>query len=441
MKVDALELNKNFKIKGGERYRALYVRVSTRDQVINGNGLEAQLDRIRAYLTYMDFDITKCRFFVEEGKSARTLKRPQMKELIKEVEAGKVHEVIFYKLDRVVRSGIDFFTLVKIFTDNDCGVHSIVDSLDIKTANGLFLSSILALVAQLESGAISERTNDGLYISAKKGNYVYGGQAPIGYLRKDKKLVLDPQTADLVHYIFTLAGRGYGSKKIQAILASEENKVLAVNKIDSILNRKIYMGKLDLKDVEYDCDVPKIVSEELFNMVHEKRSKNTHNYINDYLFKKTIYCHRCGTIADCQVTNKPGKKYHYYYCGGCNKRVNENIILREVYVELIKTANNEQNDERLRKQIIANEKIDRKINNLYKLYLANEIDEEEYFVTVRQLKGEKKNFDKKFSKELQGAKVRFSEMDRSSKNDFIVTRFKKVVVDFGARMVVHIEKW
>lgn len=160
---------------------AAYLRVSSREQTL-GYSIENQREKISMYLELFEYEDVKIDFFVDSGRSASSLKRPQLQEMLKRIKNDEYDEVIVYKLDRLTRNVIDVYHLLQMFLEMDVNLIAILDNLDIKTANGRLLVGMLAIIAQWERETIVERTNDGLMQMALEGKYPIKG-FPLGYYK------------------------------------------------------------------------------------------------------------------------------------------------------------------------------------------------------------------------------------------------------------------
>ena len=56
--------------------------------------------------------------YEDGGFSAKDLERPDIQRLIADIEAGQVDVVVVYKIDRLVRSLMDFAKLVELFDEH-----------------------------------------------------------------------------------------------------------------------------------------------------------------------------------------------------------------------------------------------------------------------------------------------------------------------------------
>lgn len=133
-----------------------YLRVSTARQGRSGLGLEAQRAAILSYATSRNGTITKEFCEVESGKGST---RPQLLAALHHAKVtGSV--LVIAKMDRLSRNAAFLLTL------RDSGVKFI--AADLPDANELTVG-IMALVAEQERHAISQRTKDALQAYKARG--------------------------------------------------------------------------------------------------------------------------------------------------------------------------------------------------------------------------------------------------------------------------------
>src|SRR5690349_1985452 len=82
----------------------IYCRVSTKEQVEEGNSLATQERICREYAFKNDFEVAEV--FIEQGESAKTQDRKELKSLMLYCgdRKNKITAVIVYKIDRLSRS-------------------------------------------------------------------------------------------------------------------------------------------------------------------------------------------------------------------------------------------------------------------------------------------------------------------------------------------------
>lgn len=162
---------------------AMYRRVSTREQVDEGQSLQAQLGKITNYIKFdssFENKTVEAIDFVDEGVSAKDLKRSNLQKLLQAVRNNTFDFVIVVKLDRLTRSLVDLQTLITLFEIHKVKLVSINEKIDTQTATGRFFISILGSIAQLEREQISERVHD--TFEQMVYNQPVGGPTPFGYI-------------------------------------------------------------------------------------------------------------------------------------------------------------------------------------------------------------------------------------------------------------------
>ena len=92
----------------------IYVRVSTEEQAKEGYSIRAQIDKLKDYIKIKDWEFYKV--YADEGISGKNITdRPAINELIEDIKAGNVDNVLVYKIDRLTRNTRDLIDLAEIF--------------------------------------------------------------------------------------------------------------------------------------------------------------------------------------------------------------------------------------------------------------------------------------------------------------------------------------
>lgn len=186
-----------------EKKRAcIYVRVSTEAQEAEGYSLEEQERLCRASIESKEWEYV--RTYTDGGFSGKTVDRPALQEMLKDVREGRLDAVMIYKLDRLSRSQKDTLTIIEDYLlPNKVDIVSLKETLDTSTPWGRAMIGILASFNQLDRETIVMRTTMGRRAKAKAGGYT-GGMPPIGYCVKNRELVIDEREAWIVREIFKL---------------------------------------------------------------------------------------------------------------------------------------------------------------------------------------------------------------------------------------------
>jgi len=185
---------------------AIYTRKSTEHGLEQEfNSLDAQREACEAYIKSQAFQGWKAlaQQYNDPAFSGGNLDRPALKRLLADIEAGKIDVIVVYKIDRLTRSLADFAKLVEAFDANSVSFVAVTQQFNTTTSMGRLTLNVLLSFAQFERELSAERVRDKVAASRRKGKWT-GGTVPLGYMSRDKKLVLDKAEAETVRTIFRL---------------------------------------------------------------------------------------------------------------------------------------------------------------------------------------------------------------------------------------------
>lgn len=130
-----------------------------------------------------------------------------LRQLLADVDAGRVDTVVVYKIDRLTRALSDFARIVELLDKADASFVSVTQSFNTTTSMGRLTLNVLLSFAQFEREVTGERIRDKIALSKKKGMWM-GGVPPLGYdIPTDpttRALVIHPADAERVRSIFQL---------------------------------------------------------------------------------------------------------------------------------------------------------------------------------------------------------------------------------------------
>jgi site-specific DNA recombinase len=175
---------------------AIYTRKSSEEGLEQGfNSLDSQREACEAYIQSqkaLGWKLAGC--FDDGGFSGGNLDRPGLKKLLADIAAKRIRIIVVYKVDRLTRSLADFAKLVELFDANDVSFVSVTQSFNTTSSMGRLTLNVLLSFAQFEREVTGERIRDKIAASKRKGMWM-GGNAPVGYLPKDRTLVIDEPQA------------------------------------------------------------------------------------------------------------------------------------------------------------------------------------------------------------------------------------------------------
>lgn len=428
----------NKSIMGKKMRRRGYIRVSTRDQV-KGFGLDVQEGKIKDYMRLYDEDQDhNIRIYVDGGISGKNMKRTALQELLEDVKNDKVDEIIIYKLDRIARNVQDVYYIISLLLEHHCNLISVMDHLDIYTANGRLIVGILAVLAQWERETDLERTLDSTLEQLEEGLYPFG--APMfGYKVKDKKLIVDKKEAKAIRFIVKKATEGMIATEISKELEAEYGFRKRESQIRELLNRDYYAsGKYKYKD-KYYAIVPPIVAVDDLKLAQKMAKKRHVITKNDKYYYRNKVRTVEGNICSCKPTKKKTHHVYYYEYGG--KRINQKYLDEQVLFRTMIYANEKNKvnkNKKVRHQII---RLQKKIDEAYNQFVQGDMDAKTYGYTVQKLNDQiEEKRKKEYIKSQDDMDMeKWSSLSDHERALFIDEYIAMIVVDLDLNLVVSIK--
>ena len=374
-------------------------RVSTDEQALHGDSLEAQETALVEYANTHNMKIYK--IYRDAGFSARkpVLKRPAMLELLKDVKEGKLDMVIFTKLDRWFRNIQEYYKIQEILDKHKVTWKSILEDYSTTTADGRFKVNIMLSVNEQEADRTSERIKFVFQSKINKKEVILSPQCvPFGYkietIDGTKRLVKNEETREIVEFFFKTA---LVSSVRQS--AMKTNQTFGINRAYSGWNKmcknEIYTGKYRGVDDYCEPYITKTQQQTLTDrIVNLRKAKN--NRI--YLFSGLIKCNHCGQKKTGKYnTNRYGTEYRYYRCPFILERSCDASTISEKEIEqyLIENIENEINNFILSAETKKTDK-PRKKSDVTKLkeqlrrvnvsYQAGNMEDDEYLAKTKEIR-------------------------------------------------------
>ena len=240
---------------------AIYTRKSSEEGLDQRfTSLEAQREACEAYVkSQVEQGWTAVATLYDDGGfSGGTLARPGLQRLLADIAAGKVQIVVVYKVDRLTRALADFAKLVERFDAHGVSFVSVTQPFNTTTSMGRLTLNVLLSFAQFEREVTGEQIRDKLAASKRKGMWM-GGVPPLGYLAKERALVVDAPEAARVRDIYktylklgcvrrlkeTLDRRGWLTpKRTTRRAGAGGNRAFSRGHLYRILRNPIYVGKI-----------------------------------------------------------------------------------------------------------------------------------------------------------------------------------------------------
>ena len=312
---------------------ALYCRKSTEDDNRQVLSLDSQEQEMISKAKDMGLDIVQT--FRESKSAKKPDNRPQFSELINLIKRGKIDGIICWKIDRLSRNPIDSATIQWLLQQDQLKI--------IQTMERQYLPSDNALLFNVESGManqyildLSKNVKRG--IRAKLSQGYWPNLAPIGYLNKDLKIVIDKPRAKFIKKVFEMYNTGrYGVKEISKILyadgfRSRGGKKYYPSSIHRILSNSFYCGIMDKDGEKYLGKYEPIISKALFDDVQINLNINQHikKQTIPFAFRGLLRCSKCGCLLT--ASKKKGKHIYYYCTNGKNICDEHKVYMTEDYL-------------------------------------------------------------------------------------------------------------
>ena len=274
--------------------------------------------------------------YIDEGISGTsTKKRDSFNRMIADAKAGRFDFIITKEISRFSRSTLDSIKYTQELLEHNVGVLFQNDNINTLDLDSEFRLVVMAGVAQDEVRKLSERLKFGFRQSIRNGR-VLGNDKLWGYDKKDCKLTINEDEAEVVRRIFDLyANQRLGIRRLSQTLydmgcTSRKGNTFNVLTIRHILTNPKYKGwycgnktqsidyrskkKVHLDESEWvsypDPAIPVLVPEELWdraNALYRSRSaqaqshRSAAGFHNRYAYSGKLICEKHGASFHRQV--------------------------------------------------------------------------------------------------------------------------------------------
>jgi len=260
---------------------------------------------------------------------------------------NEINYFIAYDVSRIARDAFAFLSLFNKL--NLLGVKlKLINNptLDSDSPMGKLILTILAAIFEFFRFDNADRVRDNMIIRVKEGKRM--NNAPFAYRMVNKKMVVVPEEAELIKFIYAEYLKGHGIVALERMTGKDRSS------IKQWLNNKVYAGynvfgtrKMNKttfkpiknpdtnKIVEAKGDWEPIIDIETWEKVAARMNNNREFRIRNvektsYLLSGLLF-HTCGS----KFRGNAGRKgTNYYRCIGCNKSIKTDTIDEKVLNEL-----------------------------------------------------------------------------------------------------------
>ncbi|ROR42707.1 recombinase family protein [Kitasatospora cineracea] len=181
---------------------AIYVRLSRETEETTSP--ERQRAACEALCQARGWTVVAVEEDIDVSGFSRGLERPGLQRVLSRLTELDV--VVFFKIDRLARSTVDFAEIMRITETADVALASATEPLDLTTSMGRAMAKVIAVFAELESDTIGMRVSSAHEHLRREGRYT-GGRVPYGYRvapnpdGAGKVLEVNPEEAETVRGI------------------------------------------------------------------------------------------------------------------------------------------------------------------------------------------------------------------------------------------------
>ena len=387
----------------------LYARKSTEDEDHQILSIEAQLFELRQFAAKEKLEIVAS---FEEAKTAKEPGRIKFAEMLSLIERGKADGILSWNPDRLARNSVDGGRIIHMI---DCGL---IKSLKFPTfwfeptPQGLFMLQIAFGQSKYYVDSLRENVTRGMRQKVRNG--VWPSKAPLGYLNnpKTRGIDVDTERAPKVKKIFELYATGnYNLRELaewckRVNLKSNLGRGIAISQIHKILQNVFYIGLMKYKGETHEATHEPLISKKLFDKVREimrEKGKPQKVKTHNFAFLGLMKC-SCSAAITAEKKIKPsGREYIYYRCtkkkGPCQEKhfLRQEALYQQIKSFLQKVSLSSHDTKKVLAELNKEEaqakeqakttvqnlkaefsEIERKLEKLLDVYLAETITAEEY---------------------------------------------------------------
>ena len=194
-----------------QRITALYERLSRDDELVGeSNSIVKQTAYLEGYAAQHGF--LNCAHYTDDGWSGGNFDRPSWKQLVADVEAGKVGTVLVKDMSRIGRDYLQtgYFTEV-LFRQHDVRFIAIANNVDSDDPGSNEFTPFMNIMNEWYLRDQSRKVRAAVQLKGRSGKPITTN-APYGY-KKDPKdhnhWLIDEEAAAVVRHIFHLSIEGH----------------------------------------------------------------------------------------------------------------------------------------------------------------------------------------------------------------------------------------
>ena len=461
----------------------LYARKSTDVEDKQILSIEAQLAELREIAKRDNLNVVE--EFVEK-KSAKMPGRPMFGDMMARIQKGEAQGIVCWKIDRLARNPVDGGQIQWLLQNGNIAHIQTHDRSYYPADNVLMMSVELGMATEYIR-QLSANTSRGLKHKARMG--IYPGLAPLGYIndRSTKTVIVHRKNAKLVQKMFEQYATG---KVILNDLAanlekdgvlSRGNRNIHISRISFILQNPFYYGHFRYCGEIHEGKHEPIITKDLWDranavLIGRGRPPDIKNDPSPYC--GLLRCGECGMSITAETKEKHQKNgnvhsYTYYRCTRKSRTqkcvespIRSEIMDRQLSALLGEYAMPEEWAAKLSVMLDTEEKeathsaseavsesreqvqeLSRNLSRLTDVYVAQDIERDDYLTRRRALMSEKKSVEEQIARLLRTPSAWIeptrewikdaSMLDEIAKTDNAPSKKFSLQKVFGSNLTLH----
>src|SRR3989338_5405027 len=461
----------------------LYARKSTDVEDKQVLSIEAQLTELRALAKRDELEIVE--EFVEK-KSAKIPGRAIFNDMMSRIQNGEAQGIICWKVDRLARNPVDGGQIKWLLQQGVIAHIQTHDRSHFPNDNVLMMSVELGMANEYIR-KLAANTARGMRQKARQG--IFPGLAPFGYINdpRTKTIRVHKKNAALLREMFERYAGGKATLDDLTVflenagLMSTGNRRIHISRVSFILQNPFYYGHFRYAGEVYEGKHEPLISKSLYdkaNAVLRGRGRTLAVKTDPAPYCDLLRCGFCGMGITAEVKEKHQKNgnihhYTYYRCTRKNKAVkcNEAPVRGELLESQLsallgeyampqewasplsalldaeaanasKTATEAVQE--LRDKVFD---ISNKLERLTDLYVAEDIEREDYLSRRRALMGERRTIEEQIVRlarapaawvePVRNSIQDASRLDEIAKSEDIPSKKSPLQKVFGLNLSIH----
>lgn len=325
---------------------AIYCRVSTEEQArVEEGSIKNQAEILSKYIDAENMKEGKWGTLVDiykdEGYSAKSLNRPELKRLLLDISKRRVNTVLLTEISRMSRSVRDWIDLRTFFSEHDATFIATRQKFDTSTAMGRAMLDFAIQFSQLEREMTVERVKASYHARVSRGLWP-GGPIPYGLDKTERPGHLHVNAAKQIianEILDILTERaGYVAKALELIREAGYTREGGVawdeNSLCRWVRNRALIGELEINEKSRGRDETNLPEAERFKIVpavwgpivDRKKWERANalldrNYKmlklpqwkhNEFLLTGMIRCPKGVMLTGASGHGRSGDKYPYY---------------------------------------------------------------------------------------------------------------------------------